>query len=356
MNRHSRILEHHITTTATKSVLAWGVWLALACAVCGGLVRAEEPTGAGTEPRLRAIFAGAAPETVEDLKAMQQHVQSLTENVLPATVGVQVGAAQGSGVIVSADGYVLTAAHVISKSGLRAQIYLGDGRRVGARTLGTFRTNDAGLLKIEASPDDPNVEWPHVKMSDTRQLAPGQWCLALGHPGGIQEGRHPSVRLGRVLSVHSEAALSTDCTLIGGDSGGPLFDMRGEVVGIHSRIGGPLTANLHIPIQTFRDAWGRLARGDNWGHPPGSQPYLGVQGESDGAVARLKRVFPKSPAEKAGLLADDIVLALAGEPIASFGELRQRVDDLEPGSKVAIEIQRGNQRLTLELVIGRIRE
>jgi serine protease Do len=288
---------------------------------------------------------------------MQRHVQLLSERVLPASVGVQVGAAQGSGVIISPQGYVLTAAHVIGKAGRKAQIYLPSGRPVPAITLGTFRTMDAGLLKIELPPGGTSPEaWPHVPMGDSSQATLGQWCLAIGHPGGIQNGRQPSVRLGRILSINPANALSTDCTLIGGDSGGPLFDMQGKVIGVHSRIGGPLTANLHVPVNTYHEYWARLERGDNWGYTPGNRPYIGVLGLADSPVTKLTRVVPKSPAEQAGLRVDDVVLTFSGQPVRDFASLRSYVEDQEPGARVAMEVLRGEQRLTLEIVIGRLRE
>lgn len=328
--------------------------LLLIAGVRSGVAQATEALS--VEPRLQAIFNGEAPGSVDDLRAMQRHVQSLSEKVLHATVGVQVGSAQGSGVVISADGFVLTAAHVIGKSGRTAQIFLQDGRKVRAQTLGTFRTMDAGLLKIQSLPGNGTSEWPHAKIGDSSKVSLGQWCLATGHPGGIQNGRQPAVRLGRILSINPSSAISSDCTLIGGDSGGPLFDMQGNVIGVHSRIGGPLTANLHIPVNSYQQEWERLARGDNWGHIPGNRPFIGVQGEANSTVARLIQVFPKSPAEQAGIKVDDIVLSFAGQPVRDFDSLRSYVEDQDPGTTVELEVQRGDRRLTVELVIGRVRE
>jgi S1-C subfamily serine protease len=329
------------------------VWLLLV----GVSVPATAADPAATiEPRLQAIFSGSVPENVEDLRAMQRHVQSLSERVLPASVGVQVDAAQGSGVIVSSQGHVLTAAHVIGRSGRTATIYLPDGRRVTAKTLGAYRTMDAGLLKIDPQPDQSQPDWPHVAMGDSANVALGQWCLAAGHPGGIQNGRQPAMRLGRVLTINATNSLSTDCTLIGGDSGGPLFDMQGNVIAVHSRIGGPLTANLHVPIKTYQTAWERLARGDNWGYTPGNRPFIGVQGEAGGQDAKLTRVLPKSPAEQGGLLANDVVLMFDGQPVRDFSTLQGYVEEKEPGAKVALIVQRGDRQLIMNIVIGRVRE
>jgi serine protease Do len=132
--------------------------------------------------------------------------------------------------------------------------------------------------------------------------------------------------------------------------------MHGKVIGVHSRIGGPLTANLHVPVNTYHANWTRLERGENWGYTPGNRPFIGVQGVADSPVSKLARVFPKSPAEQAGLRVDDVVLSFAGQPVSDFNSLRSYVEDQEPGTKVVVEAQRGNQRLVFEVVIGRARE
>src|SRR4030095_1140333 len=90
-----------------------------------------------------------------------------------------------------------------------------------------------------------------------------QWCLATGHPGGYQEDRQAVLRLGRV-SDNESGAIVTDCTLVGGDSGGPLFDLDGRVIGINSRIGQNLAANMHVPVNTYRSSWERMAKGEAW--------------------------------------------------------------------------------------------
>src|SRR5690606_1520398 len=120
---------------------------------------------------------------------------------------------------------------------------------------------DSGLMEITDQGDFPAVE-----MGDSSKLKRGQWVLALGHPGGFESGRRPVLRLGRILDVEDDA-IRTDCTLVGGDSGGPLFDMQGRVIAIHSRIGGPLTANIHVPVNVYKENWDRLAAGEAWGVP-----------------------------------------------------------------------------------------
>src|SRR5262249_53001128 len=150
-------------------------------------------------------------------------------------------------------------------------------------------------------------KWLFVDMGESAKLKEGQWVLTMGHPGGFQTGRTPPVRLGRVLES-TKKVIRTDCTVFSGDSGGPLFDMEGKVVGIHSRINPSLKVNCHVPIDTFRDPWDRLVKGEKWGgalvdnpnvpDDPKKAAWLGVQADADKDECRITKVVDKSPAEK----------------------------------------------------------
>ena len=164
--------------------------------------------------RLPAVFRKEAPESVTDLKTMQEHVAKVVEKVMPSTVCVRVGPAFGSGVIVSKDGFVLTAGHVSGKPGQEVTIIFHDGKTVKGKTLGGNHGIDSGMIKIMAP-----GEWPYVEMGDSRDVQPGQWCLVCADPGGYKKGRTPPVRLGRVLRT-GNARIVTDCVIVGGDSGG----------------------------------------------------------------------------------------------------------------------------------------
>jgi S1-C subfamily serine protease len=200
-----------------------------------------------------------APENVDDLRALEKQVQVVIAKVQPATVGVIIGFAQGSGVIIK-DGYVLTAGHVSDKPGRPAVIRLADGRKLKGKTLGHNGGIDSGLIKIEEA-----GKFPTVEMGKSADLKKGQWVIAIGHPGGFRPNRTPVVRLGRVLSA-TPTAINTDCALVGGDSGGPLFDLDGKVIGIHSRIGPfNMSQNFHVPVDTYVATWDKLAKGERWG-------------------------------------------------------------------------------------------
>lgn len=297
--------------------------------------------------RLDKIFAGDPPSGVEDLKAMQKHVKDLTAKALPCTVGVQIGQAWGSGVIISPDGYVLTAAHVAGGPKRHADFVLSDGRKVRGTTLGLDRGIDAGLMKIT-----DKGEYPYMEMGDSKSIKRGQWCLAVGHPGGYSPERGLVVRLGRVLWNQNDA-ITSDCTLVGGDSGGPLFDMQGKVIGINSRIAGAITANLHVPVDAFHEGWDRMVKADAWGHLPGQEPVLGVLRTEGSDVARISRVTKDSPAEKGGLQEGDVVIRFGDKEITDFPSLVQAVRDHNPGDKVAVQVKRDDEVVDVTVTLTR---
>jgi S1-C subfamily serine protease len=341
-------------------------WI-LACAIlvgAGPFLYAGDDTVAAADAgalsaQLERIFSGEVPTSIDDLKAMQEHQRWLARKVIPCTVGVMVGGAQGSGVIVSKDGYVLTAAHVVGQPGRPVRFTMPDGSAVMGTTLGVNRRIDAGLMKITG--DEINgqkvEEWPFLEMGSSTDLKPGQWCMATGHPGGPQRDREPVVRFGRILEA-DENVIKTDCKLVGGDSGGPLFDVQGRVIAIHSRIGGRLTDNLHVPVNTYREDWDRLAAGEEWGRFPGLPslrrgPYLGVGGSPEGEEARIESVGEGTPAEKAGIKVGDVVKQFNGKEVSTFEDLQDAVSETRPGQVVKVVVERDGETKELEVRIER---
>jgi serine protease Do len=295
-------------------------------------------------------FRKEAPHTLEDLLAMQQHVQELVARVAPAVVAVRVGGSAGSGVIVSPDGWVLCAAHVGGAPDRTVRFTFPDGRTVQGKTFGANHGIDSGLMKIT----DPGP-WPYVELSEPDDTRLGDWVLALGHPGGFDPERSVVVRLGRV--IRRLGVLQTDCTVVAGDSGGPLFDMHGRVAGIHSRISDSLTGNFHVPISTYLDTWDRLANGDNWGmQRPPSRSWIGVRVADHPEGCVLEEIDPDGPADKAGLKPGDIVLRVNGEVIDDSDAFVNWIRSTRPEEELTLAIRRSNERLTLKVkVAGRRR-
>jgi serine protease Do len=189
-------------------------------------------------------------------------------------------------------------------------------------------------------------------MAPAGQLKEGLWCLATGHPGGYFADRKPVLRLGRVLFYDREA-VTTDCTLVGGDSGGPLFDMKGRVIGINSRISNELTSNMHVPIAAFRQDWDRMLKGEAWGHFPGQEPYIGVRGKAGVDNVTVASVGEGSPAAEAGLKEGDIIEKFDNQDLTDFASLSKAVQDRQPGERVKLKVKRGDENLELALIIGR---
>lgn len=250
---------------------SWGrfaLMLALFGGGCWGLVSAKAGDDA-TKPapkllELPPVLKKATPQNAEELREFEKHVQKVIEKVMPAVVGVRVGPGQGSGVIVREDGTILTAGHVSGNPNQNAVVILPNGKTLKGKTLGRNNQIDSGMMKIV-----DEGKYPFLEMGKSSELKVGQWVIAIGHPGGFRPNRTPVVRVGRILFV-SPFLIRTDCTLVGGDSGGPLFDMQGRVIGIHSRIGGQaITENIHVPVDTYHQTWDKLAKGESWGPPLG---------------------------------------------------------------------------------------
>ena len=240
--------------------------------------------------------SGVAPGSVDELKAIEKHVQEIIARVTPSVVGVQIGFGQGSGVIVSEDGLVLTAGHVLGKPGQKARVVMPDGTILEAKALGQNQYVDSGMMKIVTAPKDG--KFPFTPIGDLTETKKGQWVVAIGHPGGFRKNRTPVVRVGRIVN-YNRITTQTDCAIVGGDSGGPLFDMNGKVVGIHSRIGDKaITDNIHVPIDAFRASWKRLLAGEQWGGPIGQQlSYPSFEGKEIFAKkGKLEKTDPPDPA------------------------------------------------------------
>jgi serine protease Do len=273
------------------------------------------------------------------------------KKVLPAVVGIQIDNASGSGVIVSEDGLVLTAGHVSSKPDTPCTVILRDGKRLKARSLGQNTQIDSGMIQIEEK-----GKWPFVDMGVSKDLQKDQWVVAIGHPGGFDPGRSPVLRVGRIVNSN-KSFIQTDCTLVGGDSGGPLFDLEGKVVGIHSRIGPALSFNVHVPVDTYRDTWTRLTSGESWSGnrtnvpAKGMEDRIGAHFELNGGVLKVREVARGSMADKAGLKVKDLIATVDGKAVTNEDQIEEIIKKKKNGEKIVVEVDRGIDRLSLNLEV-----
>jgi serine protease Do len=275
---------------------------------------------------------------------MERHVKALVARVSPAVVAVEVGNGSGSGVVISADGLVLTAGHVCGEPDRNVRFTFPDGKTVRGKTLGRDTESDTGLMRIT-----DHGSWPHAAMGDLAQARVGDWVLALGHPGGFDPGRSLVVRLGRIIRL-DEGALQTDCTISPGDSGGPLLDMHGRVIGIHSAISTLLAENFHVAISEFYGNWSSMAKGaDAEEEAAAPRSYVGASGVNDDAGCRLIEVEENSPAARAGLKVGDVVLKVNGRDIKVSAAFQRWVSEAAPGETLNLQIKRGDEVLTIKV-------
>ena len=291
-----------------------------------------------------------AEPTLQEFKDREARVKAVVAKALPAVVAItsDTPVGTGSGVIVSEDGLILTAAHVtdaITEDGQRKDVVVvfPDGQRVKGEVLGANRTCDAAMVRIV----EPALkDWPFVPLGTSDEVAKGTWVVALGQPGGFEDDRSPPVRVGRVWGRDNFGAFFTDCTLIGGDSGGPLFDLDGKLIGIHSSIGGPLSVNRHVGIDNFHTDWPRLTKGETWGdltlgETDPERPVIGADLDPEAAPGvRVRGVVDAGPAALAGLREGDVITHFEGVELKNYLSFVRLISRQQPGDPVQLRIRR----------------
>jgi serine protease Do len=269
----------------------------------------------------------------------------------------------GSGFIISADGYILTNAHVV-EAAESIVVRLADKREFDATVIGADARSDVALIRIEAK------ELPHVVLGDPEALAVGEWVLAIGSPFGFEQSVTAGIVSAKGRSLPDEnfvPFIQTDVAINPGNSGGPLFNLRGEVVGINSQIysrtGGFMGLSFAIPIDVAMDVQqqlrekGRVERGrigvsiqeitrdlaDSFGLP---RP----------AGALVSSVEVGGPAALGGILQGDVIVRFNGRSVESSADLPRIVAAARPGSKVEVDIYRDGAPRSLSLTLGEWRD
>ena len=256
----------------------------------------------------------------------------------------------GSGFILSADGYVMTNAHVVDGAD-ELIVTLTDKREFKAKVIGADKRTDVAVVKIEAT------GLPAVKLGDVGRLKVGEWVMAIGSPFGLEN----SVTAGIVSAKARDTGdylpfIQTDVAINPGNSGGPLINMRGEVVGINSQIysrsGGFMGISFAIPIDEASRvadqlrASGRVIRGRiGVSIAPVTKEVAESIGLGKPAGALVRSVEAGQPADKAGVEAGDIITKVDGKAVEKWGDLPRYIGGTKPGSKATLQIfRRGNYR------------
>jgi len=268
----------------------------------------------------------------------------------------------GSGFIISGDGYILTNAHVIADFD-DVTVKLADSKReFKAKVIGVDKRTDVALIKVEAK------DLPTVTLGTSAELQPGQWVAAIGSPFGFANTITAGIVSATGRSLPDETYvpfIQTDVAVNPGNSGGPLINLKGEVVGInsliYSRTGGYMGVSFAIPIEVALDvakqlqASGKVTRGRLG---VGVQPVTKELAQSfrlDSATgAVVTAVEPGSPAAKAGVKVGDIILTYQGKAIDEPSELPRLVGATKPGEKAQLELWRAGKRERLAVTVGEI--
>jgi serine protease Do len=267
--------------------------------------------------------------------------------------------AQGSGFIVSSDGLILTNAHVVDGA-KEVTVKLIDHREYKAKVLGTDKTSDIAVLKIDAH------GLPTVRLGNSDALGVGDYVLAIGAPFGLEETATAGIVSATGRSLPGDGAvpfIQTDAAVNPGNSGGPLFDSTGAVVGINSQIytnsGGYQGVSFAIPINLAQNVEQQIVKTGKVEHG-----RLGIQiqnvnqslaksfklGAPTGAL--VAEVEPDSAASRAGIKAGDVIEKFNGVAIADAGQLSVRVNGTAPGEKVSMEVVRDGKPVTITATIG----
>ena len=269
---------------------------------------------------------------------------------------------QGSGFIISKNGYILTNAHVVAKADI-ITVTLADGKSLKATLIGSDPQSDVALIQIKGK------SFPYLKLGNSEQLDVGEWVLAIGNPFGLSNSLSAGIVSAKGRSqvgiTNYENFIQTDAAINPGNSGGPLLNLKGEVIGmntaIFTRSGGYMGIGFSIPINMIKkiktqlQAKGKVTRG-----------YLGViiQELSEELASSFKitsgkgilvsEIAENSPAEKYGLKQGDVIIALNGKPVEKVSTFRNTIALTPPKSKVIVDVIRKGSPQTLSIKIGNL--
>ncbi len=269
----------------------------------------------------------------------------------------------GSGFIISAEGYILTNAHVVDEAE-DILVRLADKREFHASVIGADPRSDVALLKIEAS------ALPYVVLGDVSKLKVGEWVVAIGSPFGFEQTVTAGIVSAKGRSLPDEnfvPFIQTDVAINPGNSGGPLFNLKGEVVGINSQIysrtGGFMGLSFAIPIDVAMDvqqqlrATGRVRRGRiGVAIQEVSRDLAESFGLPRAAGALVSSVEPDSPAARAGVTQGDVIVRFDGKDVESSSDLPRIVAAIRPKTTVTLEVIRGGASLSLAISVGEWQE
>src|ERR1700730_9610738 len=269
----------------------------------------------------------------------------------------------GSGFIINSDGYILTNTHVVGNAD-EVTVRLTDRRELAAKVIGADERTDVAVIKISAT------NLPIVKLGDPSRIKPGQWVLAIGSPFGFENSATAGIISATSRSVPGEnyvPFIQTDVAVNPGNSGGPLFNMAGEVIGINSQIfsrtGGFMGVSFAILIDVARNVGeqliktGKVVRGRIGVTIQDVNAQLAESfGLDRPRGALVSSVEKDGPAAKAGLQPGDVILGVNGKPIERYGELSGSIAAMKPGTDATLDVWRAGKKQNVSVKVTELKE
>ncbi len=280
------------------------------------------------------------PANIEDLRELERRIRRVVDSVQSSVVAV--GA---TGLIVSPDGYVLTCAHGGLKPGIVLPITFSDGSKLEGKRLGADDGQDVALFKATTEGD-----LPFMDIGKPVPLRAGQWVVSAGYPWPVDHGKPPLVRLGRIVG-YNPWWLAVDSLSAPGDSGGPLFDLEGRLIGTTHGDADPYVK--YANVNAFRSSWRKFVDDKGVASLASREALLGVLPKVNTHAAEVGEVVVSSPAEKAGIRPGDIIMRFDGQPVEQFADLLDPLCRKNAGDRVQVEIRRADETVHVTLTLGK---
>jgi putative serine protease PepD len=356
-------MKHATRAAALIASAALGAGAAL-----GAYIATEGSSQASTTTVVQATGSPAASTTttksVADIYSasvagiVEIRVRSTAtgQDVGPFGPQQQTQQAQGTGFEIDNKGDIATNAHVVADA-TSITVETNDGKTYSATLVGSDTTTDVAVIHIDASADDLHP----LSFGDSTALRVGDPVIAIGDPYGLAD----SVSAGIVSALHRtitspnnhpiDDAIQTDAAINHGNSGGPLFNDQGQVVGITSQIyadqstSGNVGIGFAVPSATVEKITAELIA-----HGKASHPYLGVYLETAGGGARITKVTSGSPAAGAGLSSGDVITSIDGHHVSSSDDVVTRISELAPGDSVTLTVEQGGASHQLHITLGSV--
>jgi putative serine protease PepD len=305
-----------------------------------------------TRTIVREVTVSAQPVSRGPGLSVSDIYRRAHSGVVEITVSVSGGQAQGSGFVYDTKGHIVTNEHVVDGAS-SISVEFPDGSKSSATLVGSDASTDLAVIQVQA----PASKLHPLALGDSGQLSVGDPVVAIGSPFGLSE----TVTSGIVSALHRDMtspngfaiadSIQTDAAINHGNSGGPLFDASGHVIGINTQIksdsGGNEGVGFAVPSATIQSVVSQILSTGQAQHA-----YLGVQLDGTAQNARLASVRPDTPAAKAGLRGGDVITAIDGKSISSMTDVQSAIASKQPGDKVTLTYQRAGRSHIVDLKLA----